>query len=178
MKKNPLEWLSEVLLNLTAIPLLAMMVHVTLDVVLKYTINMPIQGTLEITAYYYMVSVVVLPLALIEMTRQSIAVELFYQMMPPGLQVVVVGFVLLISAATYAGLAWISIPDALRAYEMREIVMGTVNIYIWPMRFVLPAGLILTAGICVMLFIRLLVSAEARRDLTAIHVPDPDAEGE
>ncbi|WP_417210555.1 TRAP transporter small permease subunit [Antarctobacter sp.] len=177
MKKNLLEWLSEALLTLTAIPMLAMMVHVTLDVILKYTISTPIQGTLEITAYYYMVSVVVLPLAFVELTRQSIAVELFYQMMSSGLQVAVIGFVLLLSAVTYAGLAVISIPDALRAFEMKEIVMGTVNIYIWPMRFVLPAGLILAAAITMMLFFRLLFSSHWRHALTVINEHDPDAEG-
>lgn len=176
MKRNPLEWLAEILLSVTAIPVLAMMVHVTLDVILKYTINMPVQGTLEITAYYYMVTIVVLPMAFVELTRQSIAVDLFYQMLSPSGQVVTTAIVLLISALGYGGLAYISWPDALEALAKKEIVMGTVNIYIWPSRFVLPGALFVAALVCVYHFIKLLTDAERRAQLTAIHEIDPDTE--
>lgn len=176
MTRNPLEWLSEILLSVTTIPVLAMMVHVTLDVVLKYVINTPIQGTLEITAYYYMVAIVVLPMAFVEMTRQSIAVDLFYQMMPNRMQVVVTAFVLIVSALGYGGLAYISWPDALKSLAKREIVMGTVNIYIWPSRFVMPCALAVAALVCLYHCLRLFISPEAREELTAIHQVDPDTE--
>lgn len=157
-------------------PVLAMMVHVTLDVALKFLLRMPIQGTLEITSYYYMVAIVVLPMGFVELTRQSIAVELFHQMLPFRLQVVTIALVLLLSAAGYGGLAWISWPDALRAFAMKEIVMGTVNIAIWPARFLLPFALMVAALVCLMHFFRLLVSPAARVELTAVHTVDPDAE--
>lgn len=176
MSGNPLAWLSDKLLLITAIPVLAMMVHVTLDVVLKYTINTPIQGTLEITAYYYMVAIVVLPMAFVEFTRQSIAVDLFYQMMSQPIKVATTALVLLLCAAGYGGLAYISWPDALEALAKREIVMGTVNIYIWPARFLLPGALAVTTLVCLYHFVRLFFSADARRELTAIHQVDPEAE--
>ena len=172
MARNPLEWLAETLLSITSIPILAMMVHVTADVVLKYTVKMPIQGTLEISAYYYMVSIVVLPMALIELTRQSIAVDLFYQMMGPRLQVVVTGIVLLVSTIGYCGLAAATFPDALLSLEKREIVMGTINIYIWPSRFIMPAALFMAGLVCFYHFIRLVISPAARTQLTAIHQID------
>lgn len=178
MTRNPLEWLSEALLSVTAIPILAMMVHVTLDVALKYLASTPIQGTLEITAYYYMVSIVVLPMAFVELTRQSIVVDLFYQMMPGWAQIATTALVFLLSAAGYGGLAWISWPDALEAFEKKEIVMGTVNIYIWPARFVLPGALAVATLVCLVHFIRLLISADARSRLTAIHQIDPEHEVE
>ena len=176
MSRNPLEWLSETLLSVTVIPILVMMVHVTLDVALKYLVNTPIQGTLEITAYYYMVSAVVLPMAFVELTRQSIAVDLFYQMMGPRLQVAVTFFVLLLSAVGYGGLAWISFPDALEAFAKREIVMGTINIYIWPSRFLLPIALFVTMLVCLRHAWRVLTDASARAQLTSIHGVDTDSE--
>lgn len=176
MKRNPLVWLSEVMLTITAIPVLAMMVHVTLDVALKYIINTPIQGTLEITAYYYMVSIVVLPMAFVELTRQSIAVDLFYQMMPNKAQLVVTALVLTVTALGYGGLAMISWPDALESLEKNEIVMGTVNIYIWPPRFLLPIALAVATAVCVYHLIRLIISPKAREELTAIHQVDPEKE--
>ena len=174
MIRNPLEWVSEALVTVTTIPVLAMKVHVTLDVVLKYTVNTPIQGTLEVTAYYYMVAIVVLPMGFVELTRQSIAVELFYQMMPPRMQVAVVGFVLLLSAIGYGGVAWISWPDAIKAFERKEIVMGAVRVYIWPARFLLPCAMMLAAAVCLMLFARLLFKPRARAELTAVHTADID----
>ena len=176
MKQNPLAWLSEALLTVTVIPVLAMMVHVTLDVVLKYTISTPIQGTLEISAYYYMVSIVVLPMAFVELTRQSIAVDLFYQMLPVKAQVVTTCIVLAISASGYGGVAFIAWPDAFEAYEKSEIVMGTVNIIIWPSRFLLPASLSVATLVCLYHLVRVILSAQARAELTAIHEVDPETE--
>ncbi|MFV0296479.1 MAG: hypothetical protein ACK5JT_10220 [Hyphomicrobiaceae bacterium] len=46
MERNLMERLSEQMMAVTAIPVLAMMVHVTLDVTLKYTVGLPIQGAL------------------------------------------------------------------------------------------------------------------------------------
>jgi TRAP-type C4-dicarboxylate transport system permease small subunit len=176
MKRKPLEWLSETMLTVTSIPVLAMMVHVTLDVALKYLFSFPIQGTLEITAYYYMVSVVVLPMAFIELTRQSIAVDLFYQMMSPKVQTVVTGLVLFVSALGYGSLAWIAVPDAFESFEKREIVMGTVNIYIWPSRFLLPAALAVATLVCLVHLWRLITDPKARFALIAIQQPDPETE--
>lgn len=166
--QKPLEWLSEAMLTITTIPVLVMMAHVTLDVLLKYLFSMPIEATLEVTSYYYMVSIVVLPMAFVELTRQSIAVDLFYQMMGYKAQIVTTGAVLLLSAASYGLLAWISWPEAISAYEKKEIVMGTVNIYIWPARFLLPIALTVTTLVCLMHFVRLLTSQTARVELTAL----------
>lgn len=176
MNRNPLEWLSQALLTVTVFPVLAMMVHVTLDVVLKYTISMPIQGTLEITAYYYMVSIVVLPMAFVELTRQSIAVDLFYQMMPGSLKIATTAFVLIVCALGYGGLAFVAWPDALEALAKHEIVMGTVNIYIWPARFLLPFALFMAMLVCLYHLFKLATDAEARAQLTAIHQIDPNTE--
>lgn len=175
MRRNPLVWLSETLLTLTSIPVIVMMVHVTLDVFLKYVFHSPIQGTLEIVAYYYMVAVVVMPLAFVEYTRQSIAVDLFYQMMPHWIQGVSIGLVLLLSAASYGGLAYVSWPDAFHALEINEIVMGSVNVPIWPARFLLPITLTLTCIVCIMLFFALIFNKAVREELTSVHDVDTEA---
>lgn len=172
--RNPLVWLSDKFLTITAIPLLLMMAHVTLDVLLKYFFNFAIQGTLEVTAYYYMVAIVVLPMAFIELTRQSIAVDLFFLMMPRRMRVVTALLVLLLSAAGYGGLAWISFPDAIKAFERKEIVMGAVSVYIWPARFLLPVSLILTAAICVMHAVRLIIDPRVRDEFCSAHVADAE----
>jgi hypothetical protein len=89
------------------------------------------------------------------------------------MKVATMGFVVLASAATYAGFAAVAWPDAMKAYEIKEIAMGS-EVTIWPTRFLLPVGLIVAAAACLLLFVRLLTSADARRLLTSEHVEDPD----
>ena len=175
MMRNPLAWLSEILVGITAIPILAMMLHVTLDVTLKYIFNTPIQGTLEITAFYYMVAIVVLPMGFVELTRQSISVDIFYDMFPRPMQIAVVAFVLLASAAGYGLIGVIALQDAVVAFNKREIVMGSADIAIWPARIMLPIALLLAMLVCLMHFFRMLLSPSARAELVGAHAIDPES---
>ena len=74
-------WLSARLLDLAGILLILMMLHITVDVFLKALFNSPIQGTLEVTAYYYMVGAVLLPVAAVELAQASISADVFYNLM-------------------------------------------------------------------------------------------------
>jgi hypothetical protein len=58
--------LTHALMLIGGMGIVLMMAHVTLDVVLKNLFNAPIQGTIEISSYYYMVAVVMLPMAMVE----------------------------------------------------------------------------------------------------------------
>ncbi|MCR8547820.1 TRAP transporter small permease [Salipiger sp. P9] len=166
-KPNPLEKLSDAMLTAAAVPVLAMLAHTTADVGMKYLFNQPIAGTLEIVSYYYMVGIVLMPLAAVELARRSIDVDLFYAMLPRPLQFGVMVFVLLLSASAYGLLAAISWPDALRAMERREMVMGAINVTIWPARFLLPLAMSVSALVCLMLCVRLLTDREAAARLLA-----------
>jgi len=174
VKQNPLKWLSEALLTITTIPILVMMVHVTADVIMKYAFRQPIPGTLEVVSYYYMVAIVVLPTSFVEWTRQSIAVELLYQMMPYWLQAACVVIILSTSAAVYGGLAAISWPDAIHSFEINEIVMGPVNVVIWPARFLLPVTMFITALVCVWHLFVFFTNSDARDALIRDNLIEPD----
>ena len=63
-----------------------MMANVTLDVFLKFVWNLPIQGTVEISSYYYMVSIVMLPMALVELDDEHVSVDLLFPHYPIWLQ--------------------------------------------------------------------------------------------
>jgi TRAP-type C4-dicarboxylate transport system permease small subunit len=122
--------------------LIAMMVHITADVVMKFAFNYPLQGTLEIVAAYYMVVAVFLPLGLVEWSRQSIAVDLFYMMLPRSLKILVIAFVLSGMTLVYGAMAWQTLGDAVKAYGRNDYLMGgaAVQIINWPGRFALPLG--------------------------------------
>jgi TRAP-type mannitol/chloroaromatic compound transport system permease small subunit len=139
---------------------------------------LPIPGTLEIVSYYYMVAIVVLPAAFVEMTRQSIAVDLFYQLMPNWMQVVCVAAVLLFSFVAYGMLAWITWPDAFRSFRMNELVMGPVDVVIWPARFLLPLTMTVTALVCLWHLLRFFTDSNARTSLVRVEMPGVDMEAD
>ena len=170
-----LEWFTDRLVSLASLFLLIMMLHVCADVALKYLMNRPIEGTLEIVSYYYMVAAVFLPLAFVELTRSAVAVDLFFIMMPRAMKITCMGLVLLICMVTYAGLAWITWHDALRALARREVVMGSAAVPIWPSRFVLPISFALGSLVCLWHFGRLVFSPRARADLVALGAPEEGA---
>ena len=72
--------LSTILGWLSALCITLMMVHIFADVVLKYTLKLPIVGTAEIVAYYYMLAAVFLPLPLVELRNAGVSVTLLYDM--------------------------------------------------------------------------------------------------
>ncbi len=161
--------IADLLLEIGGLLLLVMMLHVTLDVAMKYLANHPVPGTLEIVSYYYMVGAVFLPIAFVELTRGSVAVDLFYDRMPLGMQIGCMVVVLGICVTVYAGLAWITLGDALRSFNKGEVVMGPVTVVVWPSRFVLPLSFGLGALICTWHLARLFLNPAARRDLIGHH---------
>lgn len=175
MHERSLRWLTNRLVDLAGIFLLIMMLHISLDVILKYTINKPIKGTLEVVSYYYMVIAVFMPLAFVELTRSSIAVDLFYNMFSRSMRLASSVLVMVICIAVYAGLAYSTYGDAMRSLARNEIVMGELFIPIWPSRFILPVSFALATIVCVWHLLRLLFSAGARDEFLS---PQDPAGGE
>jgi TRAP-type C4-dicarboxylate transport system permease small subunit len=169
MKRTPIHWLADRLLELSGLILLVMMLHVCADVGMKYLFNRPIQGTLEIVSYYYMVGAVFLPIAFVELTRASVSVDLFFAMLPRSMQIGCIAVVLLVCAGVYGGLAWITWLDALRSLSRNEVVMGPITVVIWPSRFVLPASFLLGGIACLWHLGRLFLVPAAREELIAPH---------
>lgn len=161
-KRSPIGWLTDVLLEIAGLLLFVMMLHVCADVGMKYVMNKPIQGTLEIVSYYYMVGAVFLPLAFVELTRSAVSVDLFFDRMPRGAQLACMVGVLGLCAAAYGLLCAITWGDALRSFSRSEVVMGPITVPIWPSRFVLPASFALGSFVCLWHLARLMFSPEAR----------------
>lgn len=170
-------WLPERLLDVAGILLILMMLNITLDVILKAVFNSPIQGTLEVTAYYYMVGAVLLPIAAVELAQASISADVFYNLMPRRTRAVILALILALCAVTYAGLSWITWIDALRAFKRGEFSMGGVSMLIWPSRFILPVSFLLGGLACLWNLGGLLFSSRAREALLA-EGTDPLAETE
>lgn len=130
--------LLDVTMLIAGVALAFMLVHVTADVVARVLFNDPIEGTLEIVAFYYMVAAVVAGIAYLERRDLNISVDLFYQRFPRPLRRASYVLSSLLTAIFFGLFAYRSGLDALYALETREQVMGMAEIEIWPSRFVLP----------------------------------------
>lgn len=123
----------------------AMMLNIVADVIMKLVWNAPIQGTVELSSYYYMVVLVMLPMAFVEMRDQQISVDLLFNYFPDWLQRVALVLSCLAAAAILSVMTWRTGLDALRAISVGEVVMGGREVIVWPSRVVLPMGFGLAA---------------------------------
>ena len=143
------EWLvrrgSDGLTLLGGLCLVLMMLQIAVDVGLKYVFNSPIEGNLEVVSFYYMVGVVFLPLAMVELRHEHINVDLFYLMLPTRGRSALYVFGCVISLVFFTVLAYQTFLDAVHATRITEIMMGSIYVTIWPSRWSLPVGFTLIA---------------------------------
>lgn len=145
-----------------------MMLNITLDVVLKLIWNAPIQGTVEISSYYYMVAIVMLPMAMVEYDDEQISVDLLFNYFPNWLKRTALLVTFLATAGMLSIMTWRTGQDAIRAFSVGEAVMGSREIIVWPARCMLPLGFGLAAVAAVMRAIMLLRG----RPVTKLHEAD------
>lgn len=135
-----LDALSNGLATIGRFVLLLTMLHVTLDVVLRFAFNSPLSGTIEISSFYYMIAIVFLPLAAVEVRNGHISVEIVAQHLGMRAQRILIGVVCIVSAAFYALLTWRMWLEAVEKWHIGEIYASSMNLPIWPPRFLMPFG--------------------------------------
>ena len=145
--------ISRLLMAVAGIFLVLMMIHVSLDVGMKYFFNAPVSGTIEVVTYYYMVSIVFLPLALVELRSEHIYVDLFLRPLSQKTQMWIYIFGCLLGIVYFSGMAYQTFFDAIKATVQKETVMSNYLFYVWPSRWALPVGM---AGIVLALFANIL----------------------
>ncbi len=119
------------------VAIVALMVHVVVDVTGRYFFNHPFSGTLEISTYYYMVMVTALPFAYVTRTQGQITVEMFTSWLPRRwicLFDVFAGLVMLL----YVGvIAWKTGQEAGTMTAIGEVHdAGASEIVTWPSRWI------------------------------------------
>lgn len=124
----------------SCIGLMLMMLQTTVDVLSNNLLGRPIEGNAEIIAAYYMVMIVFLPLAFVELRHEHINADLLVRMFPPIAQRLLYALAGLISLAFFGILVWQSTIDAMRAMRIDEVMMGSIYIPIWPAKMSLPLG--------------------------------------
>jgi len=133
--------ISRLFMFISSIFLVLMMLHVTADVLMKYFFNSPIEGTFETVTYYYMISIVFLPLAMVELRNEHIYVDLFVRKFPDKIQQGVFIFACITGIVYFSIMTYQTFIDALKATAERETVMSNYLFYVWPSRWALPIGM-------------------------------------
>lgn len=132
-----------------------MMVHVSLDILLRYTMSKPLPGTITIVAHYYMIVAIFLPLAYVEQTKSSISIELISGYFPPAMNRFMHGFTQLFIAATAYLIAYVSWGVAVKNFQSKTSVMqGDYTIPTWPSYFILFIGVLLLGTYCLVNFLQ------------------------
>lgn len=126
--------------------IVVMMVHITADVLSKELFSNPIDGTLEVTAVYYMVALVFLPLGQVTMGEGHIKVELFTRRLGQRTMLSLEGLIAVVGAVYVGAMAIGGVDEAIYRMGIRdtlETAGGTLEV--WPSRWIVPVGTALMA---------------------------------
>ncbi|GGY05766.1 C4-dicarboxylate ABC transporter permease [Litchfieldella qijiaojingensis] len=155
-------WLSKGVLTLSTIFLVLMALHVTLDVALRYLLGKSFPGTLEVVSFYYMVAVVFLPLAYVELKQEHISVDVLVGRFPVGVQLALYLFAGTLGLIYFGMLCHQSYLDAVQATSRMETAMANFTFYLWPSRWALPIGF---AAMCLAIFANMIKALRLRQAL-------------
>jgi TRAP-type C4-dicarboxylate transport system permease small subunit len=170
-----LRWASFALFWLATALVAAMMIHIVLDVVLKYAFNRPLPMTVEMVAHYYMVAVVFLPMPLVELRNAGVSVDLFYRMFGQHARRGIMLLAYLGQIAFFGILAYQSGLDALEAMKARKFVYLDFRLDTWPAAFFLPAGFALATLVSMLRFVQVTVRSDWEHVVELKMLDEPSA---
>lgn len=149
------------LLAVGCVFLVAMMLHITADVLVRGLFNSAVIGTLETVSYYHMVLAVFLPLAFVERSGENIRVDVFVRLLPSWLQLGLAVMAGLIGLAFFGALTWQTALDAWKSTMRQETIMSNFLFYIWPSRWALPIGFAATTLAVLAKTLRMIIDRKA-----------------
>lgn len=143
-----------------AAAVLAMMLHICLDVLLRNLFRHSMNSAPEIVARYYMVAIAFLPLGWLHLRDEMIAVELLDSFLPAGLRRFQTLAIALIGAAIYGTLTWITLGKALSEARTGSFVeIGTAKLPIWHSYALPPLGFAMATLACALVALAVLLPA-------------------
>ena len=170
-----LRWGSYALFWLATAMVAAMLVHIVLDVALKYLFNRPLPMTVEMVAHYYMVAVVFLPMPLVELRNAGVSVDLFYRMFGPNARRSIMLLAYFGQILFFGILAYQSGLDALEAMQSRKFVYLDFRLDTWPAAFMLPAAFALATLVSILRFVQVTVRSDWEDVVELKMLDDPSA---
>lgn len=118
-----------------------MMVHVTLDVVLKVLFNSPLPATLIVVSNYYMPLVTFLPLAFVERLDNHVKVDVATQYMPLVVQKHLFGWTFVLCMVICGIMTHATWVEAVSKYQIGSFSLERgIAVPTWPARFAPPVS--------------------------------------
>lgn len=116
---------------------LLMVVNVFVDVLFRFTLNQPIQGTTEMVKYWWMLPIVFLGIAAAQRFREHTDLPILYDMLDHRGQAIL-KMIALACASIFVGyVGYYGLLNALDQLTIGEFD-ATTGIVLWPPRFVVP----------------------------------------
>jgi len=161
-----------VLAGISVLLMLAMVIHVTGSITLRWLTGRDLPLTMEMTTYYYMVGMTFLPLAFIDMKNAHIRADFFGSFIQTRFfswwEVIIQACM----ALFFAFLTWRTWLNAVERMGIGETIQTTSGeIIIWPARWMVPLGCLVALIYSVLLTIRCLKAHLSGRDATEITAP-------
>ncbi|WP_417522088.1 TRAP transporter small permease [Marinobacter sp.] len=128
---------------------LAMMLHICADIIGRTVFEISVPATLEMVTRYYMLMLVLLPLAWVESRCFMITVEAFSGLFGKlGLRIIDV-LVAVVCIGVYSILAVSTWEKAIEQFDVGAYIVALdTQIIVWPGYFTLPFGFGLAALVC------------------------------
>ena len=120
--------------------MLAMMILLVVDIITR-TMRKPIQGMAELSVFVMMV-VIYLGLARCEEHKEHVNLEIVLNALPPLPKRIMEAFSYLLALATVGLLLYAVFTNAINSFLRNEAIEGTVEMHIWPVKFIMVVGLI------------------------------------
>ena len=124
-----------------AVVLLAL--NVFADVVGRKFFNMPLRGTLEMTAFWWMPTLTLLAFAFTEQRQEHIKVTILLDALPPSMRRIVEGSFGVLATGLLIALTYYTWVSALKSADIQQTTASTPPMFIWPFKFVAVAGVAL-----------------------------------
>lgn len=135
---------------LAGLAVIVLILHITLDVITRSFLSMPISGTILFVSQMYMPIIAFLPLAFAERKDGHISVELVHERLPTRVQRITEFFAHSLSLTVFGALAIRNWSEALAKYRIGAAEMeGGLRIPTWPSYFILPIGFALIMAVLV-----------------------------
>jgi TRAP-type C4-dicarboxylate transport system permease small subunit len=129
---------------ISALATFAMMALVVVNIAGRYLFNKPLDGTLEFTESL-LVLIIFLSLALTQYDGGHIRVTLMTRRLPKAWSRGLTVFCMLAGAAFFTWCAYASWRFAAQSFSFREQEWGTIVFPLWPVKFVVFAGILMLA---------------------------------
>ena len=129
---------------ISAVATFVMMVLVVANILGRYLFNKPLDGTLEFTESL-LVLIIFLSLALTQYDGGHIRVTLLTRRLPKAAAKAATVFCMLAGAAFFTWCAYAAWRFAAQSFSFKEQEWGTIVFPLWPVKFVVFAGILLLA---------------------------------